>query len=339
MGVVDDGVGVAVLLAGDREQPVQLALTSFVGEELPHVVAREAPAEGERVGLEAAGAALDDGHEAHVERRLALPLDRAVLEAGAVLEDDLRDRVGEVRGAGDPRVALHDLDLAAAAGDHDRAGMADRGRGPRSPGRHEDEVDGLVHRQAGRDEDECPVLEERRVEVGEGGRLIAHDAAEMRSQPLRLPREHVGQAADLQAALRRDRRQSRSEAAVDEDDLVALERALEAEGGHVRRPHPRSLAGRRAPEGGARDGSDAREAPLLLGHGREAAVLEAGDGLFALLAKPRRLGGGSAGGEGLELGPVPVGLRHRLSRKPLRRAPLIHGAGRCHGAAEASSHS
>src|SRR5438046_2733599 len=123
-------------------------------------------------------------------------------------------------------------------------------------------------------------------------------------EPLGLPREHVGEAADLQAALRRDRRQSRSEAAVDEYDLATLERAVEAECGHVRRPYPRSFPRRRPPEGRARDGSHTREAPLLLGDGGEAALPEAGDGLFALLAKPSRLGRGSAGGEGLELGPI-----------------------------------
>src|SRR5437867_2292644 len=92
-----------------RERPVRLAFSPLGGELLLKVVAREPPAEGERVGPEAAGPALDDGGEAHVERRLALPLDPVVLEPGAILEHDLRHRVGEVRRAGYAGVALHDL--------------------------------------------------------------------------------------------------------------------------------------------------------------------------------------------------------------------------------------
>src|SRR6185295_18964219 len=114
-----------VLLARHREQAVQLALASLGGEELLHVVARDPAAEGERIRPEAARAALDDGGEAHVERGHALPLDLVVVEGGAVLEDDLGHRVGEIRGAGYAAVALHDAGLAALAGDHERARLAE----------------------------------------------------------------------------------------------------------------------------------------------------------------------------------------------------------------------
>ena len=48
-------------------------------------------------------------HRGNVKRLVRFLLKLAMVDPAIITQHDLRDRVGEVRGAGNPRVALHDL--------------------------------------------------------------------------------------------------------------------------------------------------------------------------------------------------------------------------------------
>ena len=225
--MIDGGRVVEVLPASWQIQAVQSDLRLGGLERNLHLVPGEHSAEGDRVRREPACASLANVHERDMERRLGLVLDLVMFDDGALVEDDLGERIVEVDAAFDACMGLHDRRPAAGACEHHRQRMRHQRGGARI--RDEHQVDRFFHGRVGRDPNESAVLTQGYIERGESlGALAEQALLEQRFERLAFLGEHRGEAAELDAFRQvLQRRKLVDEITVDEDHPRAAEIARE----------------------------------------------------------------------------------------------------------------
>ena len=150
------------------------------------------------MGGEGRAGALLGVHHRDVVRGVALELQPDVLDARLRAEDELGDGVREVRGAARAEIDLLDDRARALAGDDEGAGVG--GDRPRRGVGEEDERDGRVHRDVGRELEEGAVLEEGRVGGDEGVVPDAGEPAEVRRHAVRQLAERLRQRGEHRGA-------------------------------------------------------------------------------------------------------------------------------------------
>ena len=150
-----------------------------------------------------------------------------MLDHGALVEDDLGDRIAEGDATGGSRVGLDDRCPAAGACEHHRQRMRHE-RGGAGVG-DEHEVDRLCNRCVGRDPNEGSVLAQGHVKRRERLGLLAQQAPPQQGlERLAFLREHRGQAGEFDAlGYSLQRRKSGGEVPVDKDQPRAAEIAGE----------------------------------------------------------------------------------------------------------------
>ncbi len=254
-----------------------------------HVVPDDGTPEEQRVGGHLAAAPLLDPQSLHIEGVRALLLDQVVVYDGVLARHELRHGVREVDAVRERYVVL----------DHDRLGVllredqVPRMRDRRLPrrNRHVQQVDRPLQNRAPREVQERAVVEERRVERGEGALVGVGVPGQMRLHEVALGSHRFRQRADPHPLRQATGcRQGFGEAAVHPDRQVTV-RGPDRKTRHVlgrRLPRfPRLPARGREPERRGRDRRDVGEAPILVHRGREAELREARDRLLADRLEPR----------------------------------------------------
>ncbi len=202
LGVVEHGVVVDVLAARHEVQPVEQAVGAFAVEHGTRVVPGDRGAEVDVVRGVPAVSSLAAGHRGDVPRRGPLDLQPRMLERGVVADERMRHRVRQR-----PRVALADEGLddpgAAVRTGHDqRARLLDRFRGLRAEG--VDDLDRVLDRGPGLDDDDRAVAQERLVERFKGSGLVLAPAEPITQLFTEVP-ERVGEGPGPQACRGRAR--------------------------------------------------------------------------------------------------------------------------------------
>ena len=244
-----------------------------------------ARAQHQRVVVEARVAPQPHGERRHVQRGLALLLQLAAVDAGAVLEHDLGHGVGERSPRGARGEDLDDPGFAAAARHDQRA----RVRGGAGWARaHVLDADRGFEDRAGGDQQDGRVAGEGGVELGERAGRAGRDTAEPRLEASGTRRKSVAQAQRRDARLARvEARQLARQPPVDEHEPQAARIA-----GRQQRQHvglgPQLRIGRL--EAAPRERRQGRVTPGLVARGRQARLHEARERGGATLAQPRGLG-------------------------------------------------
>ena len=221
----------------------------------------------------------------NVVGRLALQLHLVVIDPGAFLQHDLRDRVGEVALLRQRDKALQHRGLGMAPRD-------DQGPGMRHPfggtgRRHEEQVNRVLEDGARRQDEECPVRHERHIEVRERTRRVDRHFGQMRLDHLSLGIKRL--AETQQPNGRRHSSEVRElphKAAVHKHQAgpVLVPEEVRSEG--VETGH--HLGRVEQPELAARNRLHVREVPILVLPRRESSAHKAIESGFAQRPEPGR---------------------------------------------------
>ena len=318
LGVIDHRVVVDETTTVRHVESVERAVDPFTIQQRIDVVANERASQRDGMGREAAAPAQRDMHAGNMKRLQALSQQLVVIDHRIGPGHDLGHGIGEVRRVPQARVTFHDPSLTVLSCEDEHARVVDRGLLVR--GRHKQQVNRLLNDRIGRNLEERPVAQKRRVERRERLILIRRQPGQVPLDKCRIAVNRLAEAPGFDAGRQgTTRRELRREAPIDHDELGKREvfegEAVELIAGQGRE----TVVGER--EGRCRDRRDVGEPPRFELRRRKPELAEAVDRRLAQLADRGRHTPVWLARHAIELGEVAIAAFRSLGHRRPPHAP------------------